>query len=184
MCVVGTALDCCTSHSCMCVVYWLGLLYVTLMHVCHVYWLGLLYVTLMHVCHAYWLGLLYITLMHVCCVYWLGLLYVTFMHVCHVYCLKAILLYVTLMHVCRGYCLRLLYVTLMHVCRVYWLGLHALYMYMCIYWLPFVSTVWLPTTQGYQKVPETPLASCQVLKDEVEVWMDVQVGLLHTFRTK
>jgi len=33
-------------------------------------------------------------------------------------------------------------------------------------------------TQGYQKVPETPLASCQVLRDETEVWMDVQVGLL------
>ena len=48
----------------------------------------------------------------------------------------------------------------------------------------YVSTVWLPTTQGYQKVPETPLASCQVLRDEAEVWMDVQVGLLYTLRAK
>ena len=39
-------------------------------------------------------------------------------------------------------------------------------------------------TQGYQKVPETPLASCQVLRDEAEVWMDVQVGQLYTLRTK
>ena len=38
-------------------------------------------------------------------------------------------------------------------------------------------------TQGYQKVPETPLASCQVLRDEAEVWMDVQVGQLYTLRT-
>ena len=46
----------------------------------------------------------------------------------------------------------------------------------------YVSTVCMTThcTQGYQKVPETPLASCQVLRDEAEVWMDVQVGQLYT----
>ena len=31
------------------------------------------------------------------------------------------------------------------------------------------------TVQGYQKVPETPLASCSVLKEDQEIWMDVQV---------
>lgn len=32
--------------------------------------------------------------------------------------------------------------------------------------------------QGYQKVPETPLASCSVLKEDQDVWMDVQVRAL------
>ena len=30
--------------------------------------------------------------------------------------------------------------------------------------------------QSYQKVPETPLASCNVLKEDAEVWVDVQVS--------
>ena len=53
-------------------------------------------------------------------------------------------------------------------------------LYMCIYCLPFMCPLYDHThcTQGYQKIPETPLASCQVLRDETEVWMDVQVGLL------
>ena len=73
--------------------------------------------------------------------------------------------------------LGLLYVILVHVYS---------YIVLCVYtgYCLYVSTVWLPTIQGYQKVPETPLASCQVLRDEAEVWMDVQVGLLHTLRTK
>ena len=29
--------------------------------------------------------------------------------------------------------------------------------------------------QNYQTVPETPLASCQVLKEQQEKWVDVQV---------
>ena len=32
-----------------------------------------------------------------------------------------------------------------------------------------------PWIASYQKVPETPLASCYVLKDEAEVWGEVQV---------
>ena len=32
-----------------------------------------------------------------------------------------------------------------------------------------------PWIASYQKVPETPLASVHVLKDEAEVWGDVQV---------
>ena len=72
--------------------------------------------------------------------------------------------------------LGLLYVILVHVYS---------YIVLCVYagchlYLSMASHC----TQGYQKVPETPLASCQVLRDEAEVWMDVQVGLLHTFRTK
>ena len=44
--------------------------------------------------------------------------------------------------------------------------MHACTLHVC------VLSVW----QGYQKVPETPLASCSVLKEDQEVWIDVQVS--------
>jgi len=40
-----------------------------------------------------------------------------------------------------------------------------------------------PWIAGYQKVPETPLVSVQVLKDEAEVWMDVQEEMSHALAT-
>lgn len=48
----------------------------------------------------------------------------------------------------------------------------TMYMYMYVY------VTCLVMLQGYQKVPETPLASCSVLKEDQEVWIDVQVSSL------
>jgi serine/threonine protein kinase len=40
-----------------------------------------------------------------------------------------------------------------------------------------------PWIHGYQKVPETPLASCSVLKEEQEIWMDMQDEMSHALAT-
>lgn len=40
-----------------------------------------------------------------------------------------------------------------------------------------------PWIASYQKVPETPLASVHVLKDEAEVWGDVQMEMSHALAT-
>lgn len=40
-----------------------------------------------------------------------------------------------------------------------------------------------PWIAGYQKVPETPLTSCQILKDEAELWPDVQEEMSHALST-
>lgn len=43
-----------------------------------------------------------------------------------------------------------------------------------------VTSLFVIYIQGYQKVPETPLASCSVLKEEQEIWMDMQVCIYNT----
>ena len=40
-----------------------------------------------------------------------------------------------------------------------------------------------PWISGYQDVPQTPLVSVQVLKDEQELWTDVQEEMSHALRT-
>lgn len=40
-----------------------------------------------------------------------------------------------------------------------------------------------PWIASYQKVPETPLASCNVLKEDAEVWVDVQEEMSHALAT-